>query len=220
MIESWWLRIKMSGPWTVSGLFFCCPICHRHKSKSNLSNVQVMSWAHKKYSGLENASLNHSLWLCPKSQTLSLSPPKEKPPAPSFFTHLNSNYFPYVKITSKNKIQHQSSTPQFAQSSTHRRVTLNNSLLPLKKTPHTGSDFQLSFQFKAHDQSIVARVSSRISILKALDDTNWSQQNKTMFITYTSLSDPFSWMQLPLISLTPHHSWFRNSKLSKILPFA
>ena len=73
--------------------------------------------------------------------------------------------------------------------------------------------------FLAHVNSIVTRASSCINILKALAGTNWGQKKETARFTYIFLkSDTFSCMLLPFGSLTAHHDWFRNSKLSKTMP--
>ena len=112
---------------------------------------------------------------------------------------------------------------QFAQSNIHPQVTLNNSILSLERTPCIlGVTFDPHFKFNAHFKSLVTRALPRINILKALTGTNWGQlrRRKPYLSTIGLLSGPFSWMQLPLGSSTPHLPIFRNSKLSKTLPSA
>ena len=76
-------------------------------------------------------------------------------------------------------------TPQFVQSNTHPQVTLNNSILPLERTPCIlGVTFDPHFKFNAHVKSLVTRALPRINILKALTGTNWGQQMETILITY------------------------------------
>ena len=92
-------------------------------------------------------------------------------------------------------------TPQFAQSNTHPQVILNNSMLPLEKTPLIPTvAFDSRFKFWAHIKSIVTRTSLCINIHKALTGTNWGQQKENIPITYIyiyPLSNPFSCIQLP-----------------------
>ena len=108
-------------------------------------------------------------------------------------------------------------TAQFAQSSTHPQVTLNKSLLPLKRTGRKlGVTFDTYFKFWTHVESIVICASSRINIIKALAVTNWGHPSSPLY----PLSDPFLCMQFPFGSPKPHHPWFRNFILSKTLPFA
>ena len=67
-------------------------------------------------------------------------------------------------------------TPQFAQANTHPRVTLNNSILPLERTPSIlDVTFDPHFKFNAHIKSSVTWALPRINILKALTSTNWGQ---------------------------------------------
>ena len=64
-------------------------------------------------------------------------------------------------------------TLEFAQSSTHPPIILNNYLLPLEWTSRIlGVTFDPHFTFKGHVDSIVTLASSRINILKALAGTN------------------------------------------------
>ena len=100
-------------------------------------------------------------------------------------------------------------TPQFMQSNTHPRVTLNNTLLPLERTPHIlGVTFDPHFKFWAHLKSILTRTSPRINIIKAPANTNWGGQKETMLITYISL------MRSLFIYVTP--IWFPNDSPSLI----
>ena len=78
-------------------------------------------------------------------------------------------------------------TPQFAQCKTHGQVTLNNSLLPLERSPHIlGVTFDPYSKLNAHVISIVSRASSRINIRKDLAGTNWDQQKETILLAYIS----------------------------------
>ena len=82
-------------------------------------------------------------------------------------------------------------TPQFVQSNTHPRVTMNNSILPLERTPCVlGLTFDAHFKFNAHVKSLVTRALPLINILKALTGTNWGQQNKQYIIPISILSGP------------------------------
>jgi len=73
-------------------------------------------------------------------------------------------------------------TSLFAQSNTHPKVTLNNSLLPLEKTPRILEvTFDPHFKFNAHVKYTVTRASPRINILMAAAGTNWGQQKETIF---------------------------------------
>ena len=81
-------------------------------------------------------------------------------------------------------------TPQFAKFSTDPKVTLNNSILPLERTPcMMGVTSNLHFKFNdhVHVKSLVTRALPRINILKSLTGTNWGQQKETILITYKSL---------------------------------
>ena len=69
--------------------------------------------------------------------------------------------------------------PQFAQSNTNPQVTLNNTLLPLERTPCIiGVTFDPHFKFNTHVQFIVSRASPRINILKALAGTTEVSKRK------------------------------------------
>ena len=90
---------------------------------------------------------------------------------------------------------------QFVQSNIHPQVTLNNSILPLERTPCIlGMTFNPHLKFNTHvtSKSLVTRALPRIYILKALTGTKWGQQKETILITYISLirSLFFSYMQL------------------------
>ena len=99
--------------------------------------------------------------------------------------------------------------PQFAQSSTHIQVTLNNYLLRLKKTPCIlGVTFYPHFKFNTHVKSLVTRVLPRINILQALIGTNWGQQKETILITCISL--------IRFLFMHASPIWFPNTSSSLI----
>ena len=99
---------------------------------------------------------------------------------------------------------------QFAQSNTRLRITLNNSILSLERNPCIlGVTFDPHFKFNAHVKSLVTRALHRINILKTLlTGTNWSQQKKTILITYKSLIRSLFMYAAPI--------WFPNTSLSLI----
>jgi len=64
------------------------------------------------------------------------------------------------------------------------QLTLNNSILPLERTPCLlRITFDPHFKFNAHVKSLVTGTLPCINILKALAGTNCGQQKKTIFIT-------------------------------------
>ena len=100
-------------------------------------------------------------------------------------------------------------TPQFVQSNTHPRVTMNNSILPLERTPCVlGLTFDAHFKFNAHVKSLVTRALPLINILKALTGTNWGQQKESIRITYKSLIRSLFIYAAPI--------WFPNTSPSLI----
>ena len=67
----------------------------------------------------------------------------------------------------------------------HPQVTLNNSILPLERTPCIlGVTFDPHFKSNAHVKSVVARASLRTNILKALADTNWDHHTYHLYVPY------------------------------------
>ena len=77
-------------------------------------------------------------------------------------------------------------TPQFAhaQSIIHPRVTPNNSILPLERTPCILKvTFDPHFKFNTYVKFVVTLTLLRINILKDLTGTNWGQQKETILTT-------------------------------------
>ena len=80
------LILLMSGQCTNPGPSYPCPVCLRpfRKSQYSFKCSSCLSWVHQKCSGLASYELHHERWHCPKCQTPSPSPSKEKPPSPLF----------------------------------------------------------------------------------------------------------------------------------------
>ena len=110
-------------------------------------------------------------------------------------------------------------TPQLAQSNTHHQVTLNNSILPMERTPCI-LGMTLDPHIKFNVRSLVDHALPRNNTLKALTDTNWGSKWKPYLSAIYPLSCVISCMQHPFGSSTPHHPFFRNFNQSKTLASA
>ena len=75
-------------------------------------------------------------------------------------------------------------SPDPHQAKTHLRIFIENSQLPLAQFPKIfGVYLDASLSFNKHSGYVAERVSSRNNILKALADTSWGQQKKTLLMT-------------------------------------
>ena len=103
-------------------------------------------------------------------------------------------------------------TPDTHQSRYHPQVHINDTLVPLEKTPKIlGVVLDTHFNFSSHAAYIATKVSSRLRILKALAGTSWGHQKETLLLTYKALILPIFNYAAPL--------WYpnvRDSAMNKL----
>ena len=79
-------------------------------------------------------------------------------------------------------------TPDPAQSNTHPKIKIDDSGIPLVRSPKLlGVYLDTFFSFNKHCVQVANRVSKRNNVLKALACTNWGQQKETLLMTYKAL---------------------------------
>ena len=96
------------------------------------------------------------------------------------------------------------------QAQLHPQISINNTILPLDKTPTIlGVTFDTSFSFTPHVKSISSKVTSRLRILKCLAGTSWGHQKENLLTTYNAILKPIITYASPV--------WFPNTCNSNIL---
>ena len=83
-----------------------------------------------------------------------------------------------------------------------------------KKKIHKFYLYFKSVYFSTSGAYILTWASHRINVLKALVGINWGHKRKPYSSPVCPLPSPFSFMQLPFSSPTPHHLSSRNSTTS------
>ena len=79
-------------------------------------------------------------------------------------------------------------TPDPAQAHTHPKIQIDDSELPLVRSPKLLEVYlDTLFSFNTHCVQVANRVSKRNNVLNALAGTNWGQQKETLLMTYKSL---------------------------------
>ena len=79
-------------------------------------------------------------------------------------------------------------TPDPAQANTHPKIKINDSELPLVRSPKLLRVYlDTIYSFNTHCVQVANRASNRNNVLKALAGTNLGQQKETLLVTYKAL---------------------------------
>ena len=82
-------------------------------------------------------------------------------------------------------------TPDKSQSNYYPNIHINGIPFPLDKTPKfLGVTYDTHFTFTPHVDNLVARVSSRLKLLKCLAGTTWGHQKETLLLTFKAIIRP------------------------------
>ena len=99
-------------------------------------------------------------------------------------------------------------TPDPAQANTYPKIKIDDSELPLVRSPKLlGVYLDTLFSFNTHCVQVANRVNKR-NVLKALAGTNWGQQKETLQMTYKALKRSIAYYAAPV--------WHTNASESNI----
>jgi hypothetical protein len=92
-------------------------------------------------------------------------------------------------------------TPDFHQSNYHPKIFINNTQLPLNKSPKIlGVTFDTHHTFRQHTSNVHSKAKKRLNVLKALTGKSWGQDKETITLTYNSIIRPLINYAVPIWS--------------------
>ena len=112
--------------------------------------------------------------------------------------HLNSHLSRLHTWTNQKRLSiapHKSSvtlfTPDTHQSTYHPKIFINNSQIPLDRSPKIlGVTLDTHFTFAAHSKTVHSRSTASLNILKALTTSSWGFSKENILSTYKALTRP------------------------------
>ena len=78
-------------------------------------------------------------------------------------------------------------TPDKHQCQMHPNITLEDTQVPLERSPILGVIMDPSISFHKHCNYVLDRIDKRNNMLKALAGSSWGQDKETLLLTYNAL---------------------------------
>ena len=148
--------------------------------------------------------------------TLAVTHPAISLDVPALSARLQSAFTPVSNWSTTNRLPIAPDkstvtlfTPWTKQYHAQPQVHLNNTQVPLNKTPKIlGVTLDPLFTFAPHVASTAARASSRLQIMKAVTGSGWGQDKETLLLTYGALIKPIITYAAPI--------WFPRASQTSI----
>ena len=102
-------------------------------------------------------------------------------------------------------------TPDTHQFQTHPDITLEDTQLPLERSPKIlGVIMDPSLSFHKHCNYVTDRIDKRTNMLKALAGSSWGQDKETLLLTYNALGKSISSYGAPIWSTNASDSSYKK----------